>query len=106
MVDSSAGSSPFGSIARTRVLLALSLAVEAYPRELARLLDMPLFSIQQALASLERDGLVASHVLGRMRLYSLNPRYLAARELRDYLERLAGREFDLRRKMAPVSRRG
>src|SRR5574338_861534 len=106
MVNNPAWSSPFGSIARTRALLALSLAVETYPRELARLLDMPLFSVQQALASLERDGLVASHALGRMRRYTLNPRYVAARELRDYLERLAGREFDLRRKMTPVSRRG
>ncbi|MBI2220244.1 MAG: hypothetical protein HYU53_03450 [Acidobacteria bacterium] len=93
-------SSPFGSVARTRALLALSLMTETYPRQLARVLDAPLFSIQKALASLERDGLVASRVLGRTRLYGLNSRYLASRELREYLERLAGREFDLRRTIA------
>lgn len=92
-------SSPFGSLARTRSLLALSLMTETYPRELARVLDAPLFSIQNALASLERDGLLASRVLGRTRLYALNARYLASRELREYLERLAGREFDLRRRI-------
>jgi DNA-binding transcriptional ArsR family regulator len=60
-------------------------------------LDAPLFSIQRALESLERDGLVASRLVGRTRLYGLNSRYLASRELREYLERLAGREFELRR---------
>jgi DNA-binding transcriptional ArsR family regulator len=97
MVESS---SPFGSQARTRAMLALSIMAETYPRELARMLDAPLFSVQKALASLERDGLVASRLLGRTRLYALNPRYLATRELREYVERLASREFDLRRRIA------
>jgi DNA-binding transcriptional ArsR family regulator len=95
MVDSS----PFGSVTRTKALLALALLTETYPRQLARLLDIPLFSVQKALASLERDGLIVSRLLGRTRLYGLNPRYLASRELREYLERLASREFDLRRKV-------
>jgi DNA-binding transcriptional ArsR family regulator len=86
-------------------MLALSLMTETYPRELARVLDIPLFSVQKALASLERDGLVASRMLGRTRLYGLNARYLASRELREYLERLAGREFDLRRRVAVPDRR-
>jgi transposase len=79
---------------------------ESYPRELARILDVSLFSVQKALASMERDGLVASRTLGRTRLYGLNPRYLASRELREYLERLAGREFELRRKVGTIARRG
>lgn len=33
--------SPFGTAARTSVLLALSLMDESYPRERARLLDLP-----------------------------------------------------------------
>jgi DNA-binding transcriptional ArsR family regulator len=92
-------SSPFGSLTRTRALLALALMTETYPRQLARVLDAPLFSVQKALASLERDGLVASRLLGRTRLYALNARYVASRELREYLERLASREFELRRKI-------
>jgi len=98
-------SSPFGSQARTRVLLALSLMTDTYPRELARVLEIPLFSVQKALASLERDGLVASRMLGRTRQYGLNARYPASRELREYLERLAGREFELRRKVGALPRR-
>lgn len=93
------GSSPFGSRTRTRTLLALALMSESYPRELARVLETPLFAVQKALASLERDQLVAGRLLGRTRLYGLNPRYLASRELREYLERLAGREFELRRRI-------
>lgn len=106
MVAQRSGSSPFGSQARTRALVALSLMTETYPRELARVLELSLFSVQKALASLERDGLVASRSLGRVRLYALNGRYLASRELREYLERLSGREFELRRRVAAVSRRG
>lgn len=79
---------------------------ETYPRELARVLQLSLFSVQKALASLERDGLVASRSLGRTRLYVLNSRYVASRELREYLERLAGREFELRRRVGALSRRG
>jgi DNA-binding transcriptional ArsR family regulator len=86
------------------VLFALALMDESYPRELARLLEAPLFSIQKALASLERDGLLTSRVLGRTRLYTLNPRYIASRELREYLGRLAGRDFELKRKVSTVRR--
>src|SRR5512133_349369 len=104
MVLHNLASSPFGSRARTRVLFALSLMDESYPRELARVLEAPLFSIQKALASLERDGLLASRVLGRTRLYTLNPRYIASRELREYLGRLAGRDFELKRTVSTVRR--
>jgi hypothetical protein len=45
-------SSPFGGQARTRVLLALRLLDESYPRELARLLDVPLNGVQMALRGL------------------------------------------------------
>lgn len=95
-------SSPFGSQTRTRALFAFALMTETYPRELTRVLDAPLFAVQKALMSLERDGLVSSRVLGRTRLYGLNPRYIASRELREYLERLSGRDFELRRRIAAV----
>jgi len=42
-------SSPFGGQTRTRVLLALRLMGESYPRELARLLDAPLSVVQKGL---------------------------------------------------------
>jgi DNA-binding transcriptional ArsR family regulator len=98
-------STPFGSQARTRALLALWLLGDSYPRELARLLELPLFSVQKALVGLERDGLVAARSVGRTRAYRLNPRYFALRELQNYLERLVEPEAALRARAAAVRKR-
>ena len=98
-------SSPFGSNARTRVLLALQLMSESYARELARLLDLSLSGVQKALASLERDGLVSGRAIGRTRLFSLNPRMFARRELERYLDRLLEPEEELRNRTAAIRRR-
>lgn len=88
-----ATSSPFGGETRTRLLVALRLLDESYPRELARLLGVSLSSVQQAVRSLERDGLVAVRTMGRTRLARIDPRYFARRELLAFLGRLA--EADL-----------
>jgi DNA-binding transcriptional ArsR family regulator len=98
-------SSPFGGQGRTRALLALRLLGQSYPRELARLLLVPLSSVQKALASLERDGLVAGRMVGRTRLYQLNPRYFAADALLAYLTRLSEPEDTLRDRVGGVRRR-
>ena len=58
-------SSPFRGQTRTRVLLALYLLGQSYPRELARVLGGPLSGVQKALKSLELDGLVAGRAVGR-----------------------------------------
>ena len=97
--------SPFGSNARTRVLLALQLLTESYARELARFLDLNLSSVQKALQSLERDRLVAGRSVGRTRLYRLEPRAFARRELESYLERLLEPETGLRAQAASLRRR-
>lgn len=98
-------SSPFGTPARSGVLLGLRLLHESYARELARLLDRNLSSVQRALQSLERDGLVAARSVGRTRLYRVNPRAFARRELEAYLERLLEPEADLRARAATLRRR-
>ncbi len=98
-------SSPFGSAARTRVLLALRLLSESYPRELARVLDTPLSAVQRALQGLERDGLVAARSLGRTRAFRLDPRYFAFADLQRYLLRLAEPEAELRRSVSALRRR-
>lgn len=97
--------SPFGSSARTRVLLALQIMSESYARELARLLGVSLSGVQKALASLERDGLVAAGSVGRTRLFRLNPRAFARRELERYLERLVEPVDELRARAAAIRRR-
>jgi DNA-binding transcriptional ArsR family regulator len=98
-------SSPFGRRTRTLVLLALGLVEESFPRELARILAMSLNGVQQALRGLEKDGLVAGHLAGRTRLYRLNPRYFARKELNDYLRRLAEPEAELMRRIEGLRKR-
>lgn len=98
-------SSPFGGKTRTRVLLALRLLSESYPRELARVLDQPLSGVQEALRRLELDGLVAARTVGSTRMYRINPRYFAADELQTYLLRLTEPEEDLRRRVEALRRR-
>jgi len=98
-------SSPFGGQTRTLVLVALRLLDESFPRELARLLKVPLNGVQQALRGLEVDGLVAARTAGRTRLYRLNPRYFAREELEDYLKRLAEAETELVERTATLRKR-
>src|SRR5215471_8867120 len=93
-------SSPFGGRTRTLVLLALGLLEESFPRELSRLLEVPLNGVQQALFRLELDGLVAARPAGRTRLYRLSPRYFALRELKEYLKRLSEAETELRERVS------
>ena len=81
-------SSPFGSQTRTRILLALELLGQSYARELARLLASSLSAVLKGLASLERDGLIAGRLVGRTRVFQLDPRYFAAKQLQDLLSRL------------------
>jgi DNA-binding transcriptional ArsR family regulator len=98
-------SSPFGGQTRTSVLLALCLLEESFPRELARLLDVPLYGVQRALGSLESAGLVAGRSVGRTRVYRLNPRYFALRELAGYLRKLSEAEPELRERVSLLRRR-
>jgi DNA-binding transcriptional ArsR family regulator len=98
-------SSPFGSATRTRTLVALRLLEESYARELARVLQSPLSSVQQAIGSLERDGIVAVRSLGRTRVARIDPRYFARAELLEYLERLSEADSALREAVASLRRR-
>src|SRR3972149_11862360 len=98
-------SSPFGGGTRTRVLLALSLLVESYPRELARVLDAPLSGVQRALQSLEVDGIAAGRSVGRTRVFQLDPRYFARDALKQFLRRLTEPERGLPRQGGALRRR-
>jgi DNA-binding FadR family transcriptional regulator len=88
-------SSPFGSRTRTRILIAVELLGESYPRELARTLSTSLSVVQKALRSLELDGMVAGRSVGRTRTYVLHPGFFAARELRQLIRRLAEADDEL-----------
>jgi DNA-binding MarR family transcriptional regulator len=98
-------SSPFGGKTRTRVLLALRLLGESYPRELARILAVPLWGVQQAIRSLELDGLIAGRSMGRTRVFRISPTYFAVEDLERYLLRLTEPEEALRQTVAALRRR-
>jgi len=98
-------SSPFGNANRTRVLIALSLLTQSYARELSRLIETPLSGIQGALRTLERDGLVVGRMVGRTRVFEINPRYFARQELEQFLVRLREEEPELRSAVEGVRRR-
>jgi len=98
-------SSPFGGKTRTRVLMALGLLGSSFPRELSRLLAAPVSAISRALYGLERDALVAGRLVGRTRVFTLNPAYFAKRELLAYLERLADADGELRTQVESLRRR-
>lgn len=85
----------FGSRRRTQVLIAVTLAGETYARELARLADAPLLSIQRVVDALEIEGVLAVRTSGRQRRVTLNPRFYAYAELRALLLRLAEGEQEL-----------
>ena len=98
-------SSPFGSPSRTRVLKFLRLLGDSFPRELSRLTGTRLSAIQKALASLERDGMVAGRSVGRTRMYSLDPRFFASRELDRLLARLTSADPEMMRAVEGLRRR-
>jgi hypothetical protein len=98
-------SSPFGGQTRSRVLTALRILDESYPRELARVLEAPPSGVLKALRSLELDGLVAGRSVGRTRVFRINPRYFAYEELRRYLGKLAEPDGELRERAEAIRRR-
>jgi hypothetical protein len=98
-------SSPFGGKTRTRVLLALSLLSQSYPRELARILETSLYGVQTALKGLELDGIVSGRNMGRTRIFRINPRYFAYEDLNRYLRRLTEPESELRKRIEDLRRR-
>jgi DNA-binding transcriptional ArsR family regulator len=87
------------------VLIALRLLHESHARELSRLLALPLYSVQQALKGLERDGLVAARSVGRTRAFRINPGHFARLELEAYLMKLSEPESEMRRQISAVRRR-
>lgn len=95
----------FGTASRSRVLIAVRLLEETWARELTELLSMRLFVVQTALNSLEAEGALISRLIGRARVFSLNPRYVAVKELSDLLWKLGGADLQLQQALATRRRR-
>ena len=95
----------FGSRLRERILKLLVLVEPAYPRQIATLLEAHLVSVQNAVMALQDSGVVASRIVGRMRLVELDRRWYAASELRALLERLVAGDPSIRDIAAAVRQR-
>jgi len=95
----------FGSESRSKVLTLVALLGETYPRELARLSDVPLVSVQRIVNDLEREGAISSRVVGANRQVALNPRFYGADELRALLLKYAQRNPGLERRVSKLRRR-
>jgi predicted transcriptional regulator len=80
----------FGSITMERVLIYIYARKEGYAREIARFFDADLTPVQNQLKKLENGSILVSKLVGRTRLYYLNPRYPFIKELNKLLEKAIG----------------
>ena len=76
-----------GSINRERVLIFLHSRSQGYAREIARFFTTNLNQIQKQLERLEQGGIVYNKLVGKTRLYSINPRYPFLKELEALLDK-------------------
>ena len=95
----------FGSPRKTEVLKLLALLEESYPREISRLLDAPLLSIQKIVEALEHEGLVSTRLIGRQRRVTLNKRFFGAKPLRELLLKLGEADAELQSIVSSLRRR-
>jgi DNA-binding transcriptional ArsR family regulator len=80
----------FGNRTAERVLLYLSQNEQSYGQEISDRLGVPLNLVQRQLRRLEEGGVLAAQSRGRMRFFSLNPRYPFTPELRALLQKAIG----------------
>jgi hypothetical protein len=70
-----------------RVLVFVFARNEGYATEIARFFETDLYGIQNQLDKLETGGVLVSHLAGRTRIYTFNPRYPFLKELKSLLEK-------------------
>lgn len=70
-----------------RVLVFIFARNEGYATEIARFFETDLYGIQNQLDKLETGSVMVSHLAGRTRLYTFNPRYPFLQELKSLLDK-------------------
>jgi DNA-binding transcriptional ArsR family regulator len=73
----------FGNIIIEKILIFLFVYGEGYPLGIARVFGVPVNRIQQQLKRLENGGIIASRLVGNVRLYTFNPRFPFLKELKE-----------------------
>ena len=76
-----------GNKTAERVLLYLANYGQGYPREIAATFGSSVSVVLKQLTRLENGGILVSRMLGRTRLYELNPRWYFYKELKALLEK-------------------
>ena len=71
----------FGNTVIEKIFFFLATYEEGYPLGMAKTFGVPVNRIQQQLKWLEDGGIVASRLVGNVRLYTFNPRYPLLKEL-------------------------
>ncbi len=77
----------FGSPIIEKILFYLLVNEKGYGSKLRKIFNIPLYSVQRALAKLERGGVVAAQLEGKTRIYRFNPRYPLLNELKAFLQK-------------------
>jgi hypothetical protein len=95
----------FGSRKQTLVLMLVCLLEETYARELARLVPADAASVSRYLDKLELGGIVVSRYIGKERRVSVNPRFVARKELLALVEKLSAAEPELMERVRRLRRR-
>lgn len=95
----------FGTLTRSKALLAVHMLSETHAAELARVLGVSLHQAQLAVASLERADVVIGVREGVERRIRLNPRSLLLDELKALLDKMALHDHDLQERLATLRRR-
>ncbi len=76
-----------GSQNKEKILIYIYTHGESYSREIARTFGLYVNTVQNHLLNLERGGVLYSKLMGKVRLFGINPRYPFKRELEFLLEK-------------------
>lgn len=77
----------FESEKKEKILIFLFSHEEGYAREIARIFQFNLNTVQNQLLNLESHGVLYSRLKGKVRLFGLNPRYPFKKELEALLKK-------------------
>src|SRR3954451_23482640 len=95
----------FGNRTAESVLMFLGANEESYAKEIADRTAIAFSQVHAQLRRLERGGVLVSRPRGRMRLFSLNPRFVFHKDIRDILQRALDYLPDKEREKYVVRRR-
>jgi len=80
----------FGNPVIEKIFFTLLVSDDAYPLGLAKNFNEPVNRFQQQLKRLEDNAIIVSRLVGRVRLYTFNPRYPFLEELKALTKKAYG----------------